>query len=202
MKHCLACNTFKPATEFHARSDTPSGLRAHCKGCVRTQNRERNSRYEQLEVTCTHAKCTKCGEIKAAARFARTPRNRATGLRSECLDCHCKDQVPREAARRALKHLAPGAHSAVQRAARFAYFGNKCVACGATERLEADHNIPLARGGSNWASNIVPLCKPCNISKHTKTLREFLPKRGKGLETDRPPRSAKQTTLPPHGVPH
>ncbi len=30
-----------------------------------------------------------------------------------------------------------------------------------------DHVVPLARGGSNWPSNLQLLCPPCNISKGT-----------------------------------
>jgi 5-methylcytosine-specific restriction endonuclease McrA len=179
MKHCLYCGEDKLLQEFHTRKGdrTKSGIRAHCKDCVRQQNRERNNRYKQLPVTCLEAKCTLCGETKPSSRFAKSSRNRTTGLRSECLDCHLIKQRPREATRRARKASAEGWHTADQRAARFAYFGNKCVACGSTERLEADHNIPLSRQGTNWAANLVPLCKPCNISKHTQTLGEFLAKR-------------------------
>lgn len=37
-----------------------------------------------------------------------------------------------------------------------------------------DHNIPLARGGSNWPSNLQLLCQPCNDSKGIKTMEEWL----------------------------
>jgi 5-methylcytosine-specific restriction endonuclease McrA len=44
-------------------------------------------------------------------------------------------------------------------------FGSKCLACGATDRLEADHVIPVAKGGDNDPLNFQPLCRTCNASK-------------------------------------
>jgi len=43
--------------------------------------------------------------------------------------------------------------------------GGQCVRCGSRERLEFDHIIPLALGGSNTARNIELLCETCNRSK-------------------------------------
>jgi Holliday junction resolvasome RuvABC ATP-dependent DNA helicase subunit len=43
--------------------------------------------------------------------------------------------------------------------------GGKCVKCGGRERLEYDHIIPIAKGGSNTARNIELLCENCNRSK-------------------------------------
>jgi Holliday junction resolvasome RuvABC ATP-dependent DNA helicase subunit len=43
--------------------------------------------------------------------------------------------------------------------------GGKCVKCGSRERLEYDHIIPVALGGSNTARNIELLCEACNRSK-------------------------------------
>ena len=43
--------------------------------------------------------------------------------------------------------------------------GGKCVKCSSREKLEYDHIIPLAKGGSNTARNIELLCESCNRSK-------------------------------------
>jgi len=43
----------------------------------------------------------------------------------------------------------------------------KCVKCGSKERLEFDHIIPIALGGSNTERNIQLLCEACNRSKGT-----------------------------------
>jgi 5-methylcytosine-specific restriction endonuclease McrA len=37
-----------------------------------------------------------------------------------------------------------------------------------------DHMTPLSRGGSNGPENLVCACRRCNLSKHNKTVPEFL----------------------------
>ncbi|HZQ53652.1 MAG TPA: HNH endonuclease signature motif containing protein [Bryobacteraceae bacterium] len=41
----------------------------------------------------------------------------------------------------------------------------QCVRCGSRERLEFDHIIPVALGGSSTARNIQLLCEVCNRTK-------------------------------------
>ncbi|MBL8217251.1 MAG: HNH endonuclease [Bryobacterales bacterium] len=41
----------------------------------------------------------------------------------------------------------------------------RCVRCGSKERLEYDHIIPIAMGGSNTVRNIQLLCERCNRVK-------------------------------------
>jgi 5-methylcytosine-specific restriction endonuclease McrA len=43
--------------------------------------------------------------------------------------------------------------------------GGRCVRCGSRDRLEFDHVIPLALGGSNTARNLQILCEACNRTK-------------------------------------
>jgi len=43
--------------------------------------------------------------------------------------------------------------------------GGRCVRCASQEKLEYDHIIPLAKGGSNTARNIQLLCETCNREK-------------------------------------
>lgn len=54
--------------------------------------------------------------------------------------------------------------------------GHVCVYCGGSnngKRLERDHIHPIALGGLDEPSNVVPACRSCNASKHTKTVTEW-----------------------------
>ncbi len=43
--------------------------------------------------------------------------------------------------------------------------GGSCVRCGSREKLEFDHIIPVADGGSSTERNVQLLCEPCNRTK-------------------------------------
>lgn len=55
----------------------------------------------------------------------------------------------------------------------FAY-DYRCAYCNASDvLLTQDHVVPLCRGGSHTASNVVPACEPCNYGKGTKLVEEW-----------------------------
>jgi 5-methylcytosine-specific restriction endonuclease McrA len=67
----------------------------------------------------------------------------------------------------------PGLDATVWRFLR-EIWGNRCYYCGkAGGNLQREHRIPLARGGDNHISNIVPACGPCNRAKGTLTDDEY-----------------------------
>lgn len=58
------------------------------------------------------------------------------------------------------------------------YFNYCCAYClrhsDEVGRLELDHMMPVSRGGTADASNMVPACRSCNSSKLNRTPMEFL----------------------------
>jgi 5-methylcytosine-specific restriction endonuclease McrA len=49
-----------------------------------------------------------------------------------------------------------------------------CAYCGERGgRLECDHIVPVAKGGSNDIENLTTACRPCNRAKRDKTVEEW-----------------------------
>ena len=55
-----------------------------------------------------------------------------------------------------------------EEAIRYQDFNNQCAYCGATEKLSLDHFLPIAHGGADTISNLVPACMPCNVRKNAQ----------------------------------
>lgn len=73
--------------------------------------------------------------------------------------------------RRAAKNAGKGHFTVEEFDALCSAYGYACLCCGVTDRiLEADHVVPLTRGGSDEISNIQPLCGECNRRKFTAVI--------------------------------
>lgn len=85
--------------------------------------------------------------------------------------------------RRAKTAGVPGSFDKWDVQIRLSKQGQRCHYCGASlitygpGKYQIDHFIPLSRGGSNYASNIVLACPACNLSKGGKLPHEFMPER-------------------------
>ena len=82
--------------------------------------------------------------------------------------------------RRARKVGAEGNYTVAEWEALKAQYDNTCLWCRRREpevKLSPDHIVPLARGGTNWISNIQPLCAMSNGRRsgcqYMKNVKEF-----------------------------
>ncbi len=54
-----------------------------------------------------------------------------------------------------------------------AILGDACLCCQSGNRVGLDHVVPLARGGSNYPSNIQLLCRFCNSRKGARNSADY-----------------------------
>lgn len=90
---------------------------------------------------------------------------------------YCKKNPERiahlKARRYARERGAEGSHTLEEWQELKRKFGNKCVICRAKKSLTKDHIIPLSEGGTDYISNIQPLCRSCNSKKWKRKTRLF-----------------------------
>ena len=185
-KTCTKCFIEKPANAefFYRAKHTKDGWRPECKDC---HNKPKQIVYEFPASKV----CTGCGvEHMATAEFFQLSNKGKYGLTAICKKCSAeyyeqnKKMIARRfkrwyrdggrekvlvsnSQRRARLAGAKGSHTIEQWEDRCGYYGNKCVDCGSSE-ITKDHRIPLSKGGTNWASNLIPRCKPCNSGKRDR----------------------------------
>ena len=159
--NCKACHKARAAkwiAENHEKAlagsakwkaDNPEKVKAY-----RTKYYAENSEKDKARLAKYYAENR--DKTKAArAKWQRDNPGKVSAIRSR---------------RRARKLNAEGDHTAEDWLAILDHYGNACLACGSTENIHKDHIVALANGGTNWASNLQPLCGSCNCSKHTNTI--------------------------------
>ena len=76
------------------------------------------------------------------------------------------------------KYGAVGKYTAAEFRSVIALYDGRCAYCEnpppVGQRLEADHAMPLSRGGTNSIENILPACHSCNVRKRDRTPEEFI----------------------------
>ena len=98
---------------------------------------------------------------------------RMNAQKAAYLASHPEVKRAKDQAYRARKIAAAGSFTGAEWHEMLERYGNACAYCGAPGPLEADHRVPLARGGTNFIDNILPACRSCNGRKHRMTEEEF-----------------------------
>ena len=183
MKRCSSCKVEKPLDAFHKRKASRDGLAYRCKQCSNATSSkwalENPDRVREIKAKSLE----KCGrtyteEQLENRRRAAQKRRQDDPEKHRKQDAEYRQNNPDKVKsarqkRRAFESKAVGTCTAEQLRARFDYYDNRCAYCGCGGPMEADHQIPLSRGGTNWPANMVPACRSCNASKGSKTPKEF-----------------------------
>jgi hypothetical protein len=187
----------------------PATLNGTCSECAKPIHLSPSSRLEPTCHACRrearHKPCAGCGK-RFEARLKRTvfcSITCANGSRRRLSEQEKEDSFSQ---RRYREQDAPGLTQRGREILRHKWRkqGRKCYYCGKANPTDADHVIPLSRGGTNWEGNLVPCCRPCNGSKGHRFLMEWrtnrpAPPKHKQRTTPKPkPVKKAKPTLTPH----
>ena len=170
-KACAKCGVWKPYEGFH-RSNQGKYLDGRLARCKQCRSEDAAERYKRDRDKILASNRRWMSENKEAHKVASRKWYEKNYERHKANCAQWAQKNPQKVqvhvrARRAAKLGASGSATYEQIMARVAYFGWKCWMCGQPWQ-EIDHVKPLARGGSNWPSNLRPACKSCNSSKRHK----------------------------------
>jgi len=202
-KTCTQCKQIKSLTEFHKAKDNKDGLRANCKACGAKYDKKRYERDRENLQAIARAKYYERREQESERRKIWYQENKEAIAenkrikRLENIDKYIAQERAsyqrNKEARRAYgkqytkNNLDKCRIKNQERRARIAASNNfkitvkelskinnsPCSFCSAPAPSDADHIIPLSRGGNHGIGNLQPLCDNCNSTKYNKTIMEW-----------------------------
>lgn len=204
LKKCSKCLEWLEPICFAKCSNGKLGVNSVCKKCRNAKHIFRNIQRAKLaeEITNDSRECKRCNKIKCLSQDFHLikKRNYYNPICKECKEkSHQKYRRQNKSLyvkasrkyqkanpevgryhtklRKARKRGAEGLYTLQDWLNLKNKYNFSCLKCGQQEpniKLTVDHIIPLSRGGTNYITNIQPLCNICNSSKGTKTI-DFRP---------------------------
>ena len=159
MKKCTKCNQIKPFESFSKRKASRDGLQYKCKVC------DKKISAAWLLDNSEHMRKLNADWY---SKNAEHDRNKTKEWR--------KDN-PEKALAQNQRYRASKANNRVYKITQkylLKLYSSLCYVCGSDSHIEADHIIPISRGGTHSEGNLQPLCRSCNSSKGAKTMSEWL----------------------------
>ena len=191
MKLCSRCKTEKPIDEFpkvKSRNNSPG---TYCRICVNERRAEYVKRNHE-KVKASKLKWYRNNKESENARMKIWRLGNKDRMRDSMRAWKIKNSdhvksyyaewfkknpdVVSSNSRNRRTRIAncDGFHIAEDISKIFAMQKGRCANCTkklfktGEKKYHVDHIMPLARGGSNWPSNLQCLCPGCNLSKHAK----------------------------------
>lgn len=154
MKKCSVCMESKDESEFYDHKST-------CKLCYRENKTNRDSKNR-----------TRINKWMSDFRNKNKERFRKMRILwdRKYVKEHPEVNRMKRRRRRALEKNSEGIFTQSEWVELCHKFNDRCIRCGKTGDLTADHIIPISKGGRSDISNIQPMCNGCNKSKKDKTI--------------------------------
>ena len=134
----------------------------------------KKNKKQQLEYSRTYESANREARAKKSAKWRRDnpEKYRAT------IEANRENARTNTHKRRAILRNSPEQHTTEELLTILSQHRKCCLYCGTNgtpdNPITRDHYIPLSKGGTNGASNIVPSCLSCNLRKSAKDPIQFL----------------------------
>lgn len=157
-KTCCVCKVEKSPSNFHKDKSKKDGLSPRCKECAiraaskwNAENKEKHNLYVRKYYWKNPSKALE--RVKTYnKKFPESKRNRQSRRRARKNSNRLFVILPKDLNR---------------------IYSSPCFICGSTEKITADHIIPIARGGVHSIGNLQPLCASCNSKKGKRLMIEL-----------------------------
>lgn len=193
-KQCSKCKEVKSVSEFYTDNSRPSGLYPSCKNCHKGYYKSNRSTIIARILSYTDKdkkreydkkrRLEKKDDIKKEKQlyfqnnkerllekfklYRESNLEKARAYARKWKHEH-KEKVNAATNRRRARIKGNGGNiTAEEWKSVLNRYGNKCLKCGSTDRIEMDHVVPIALGGINEISNVQPLCRICNARKNNR----------------------------------
>lgn len=167
-KRCSDCDETKPVSEFHKNKTQSDGYAYRCKAC-----RKQKEYDKQMEYYWQNHQ-----SIREYQAGYYTDNKGQWAAYAENKNLDMDNNKAWHANRRAMLRGAEGSHTKDEWLNLVSLCNNRCLRCGihgSYKELERDHIVPITKGGSNYISNIQPLCGRCNKSKSNRSSTDYRP---------------------------
>lgn len=187
-KACTNCKQIKDLSLFKAEKRSSSGKGAICSAC----HNQKMADYRKANLTKVRESSKRTYDKNRDKRVANSQKwaannpNRRKEIEAKYRANNRKETQARSEAWR-LRHPEKPREYKLKRRARLEnngtykilekelkrLYASPCFYCGGVDRIEADHIIPVIKGGRHSIGNLVPACRWCNASKGYRLLADW-----------------------------
>lgn len=176
--------TGKPCKHGHVSPRRSSGVCVDCNAIQCKKWREENKIRSRENGRLAYAKNVEKMRSRKRAQMQKTRENfpeKSKEANRRWYQSHKQEAAENSRNKKALKRKAEGKHFQRDIIKLLEAQKGKCINClkSIIGKFHVDHIIPLAKGGSNWPSNLQLLCPKCNCSKKDTMPLEWAKKNGR-----------------------